>query len=172
MRIEHVIVAVFTASAAACGGVPERYPSYDAIVAQYVPPGPYAGEPLDAGSAPDCVYPSCPCPRLWYDAHWVYYCDGRWVYWHHDCWYWYPVFYVSYAGGVPYVVDGPVRHITDHPIAGAHGGGGSPWSADALAPDAPPRSRSAADPPSQRATPPARGSSDAGGGSHRSPGRR
>ena len=172
MRIEPIIAAAFAACAAACGGYGERYPSYEAVVAQYAPPGPYAGEPLDAGSAPDCVYPSCPCPRLFYDAHWVYYCDGRWVYWQHDCWYWYPIFYVYYVGGSPYVVDGPVRHITDHPIAGPPVGGGSTWSADALAPSAPQPSRSGTETRPEPAAPATRASSDSGEGSHRSPSRR
>jgi hypothetical protein len=172
MRIELVIVAAFAACTAACGGYGERYPSYEAIVAQYVPSGPYAGEPLDAGSAPDCVYPSCPCPRLWYDAHWVYYCDGRWVYWHSDCWYWYPVFYVSYVGGVAYVVDGPFRHITDHPLAGPPGGGGSPWSANPFSPDAPRRSRDGAETRPERAAPATRPSSDSSSGARHPSGHR
>jgi len=172
MRIERIIVAALAACTAACGGTTERYPSYEAIVAQYVPSGPYAGEPLDAGSAPDCVYPSCTCPRLFYDAHWVYYCDGRWVYWHQDCWYWYPVFYVYYVGGVAYVVDGPIRHITDHPLAGSPGGGGATLSADAFAPDAPPRSQDRTETHPERSASPTRSSSDSSTGSRRSPGRR
>jgi hypothetical protein len=172
MRIELIIVAAFAACVAGCGGYGERYPSYEAIVAQYAPAGPYAGEPLDAGSAPDCVYPSCPCPRLFYDAHWVYYCEGRWVYWQHDGWYWYPFFYVYYVGDVPYVVDGSVRHITDHPLAVSPGGGGSPWPADAPPPDATRSSRGGAEPRREPAAPATRSVSESSSGSHRSPSRR
>lgn len=136
MRFEHATLAALAALASACGGYGERYPSYEAIVAQYAPAGPFEGEPLDAASAPDCVPPACPCPRLWYDAHWVYYCDGSWVYWHDDFWYHYPYFYVYYVAGVPYVVDGPTRHITKHAPSGGHGFGEATWPTGGGGPDA------------------------------------
>jgi hypothetical protein len=168
MRIEHIAVAASAIAIVACGGYSERYPSYEAIVAQYLPPGPYAGTPLDASNAPDCAYPECPCPRLWYDAHWVYYCDGRWVYWLDDGWYWYPVFYVSYMDGVAYVIDGPVRHITDHPVESGQedDGGSSQWRPGFRSDVSSPRGTGGVESSPARASSPDRSSGDSGARSH------
>ena len=115
-----VAAAAVTLGLASCGPPPEpRYPSYDAIVSQYVPLDRYEGVLLEDQSA----YPSsphCHCARVWYHDHWVYYYHGHWIYWHHGYWYHYPVFYVYYFDGLPYVYAGPHRSI----VKVADGGGG------------------------------------------------
>jgi len=117
-------MALATAAAiASCGpSYQGSYPSYEAVISQYVPPGTYRGVVLeDAAHYPPGPY--CDCPRVWYDDHWVYYYHGRWIYWHHDCWYWYPVFYVYYWGGLPYVYVGPARSIHQADSPGGSGAG-------------------------------------------------
>jgi hypothetical protein len=126
MRPAHAIAAALALGAASCGGYGERYPSYDAVVAEYAAEGLYVGAPLDPAYAPDCAVPDCDCPSVWFDEHWVYYCDGRWVYWYGDTWYTYSVFYVYYMGGVPYPATGPVRSITKGPHGNGHGHHGGP----------------------------------------------
>lgn len=122
MRPAPAIAAALALGAAACGGYGERYPSYDAIVAQYASGELYVGEPLDPALAPECDAPDCDCPAVFYDDHWVYYCGGRWVYWNAGLWYTYPVFYAYWTGGVPYPATGPVRSITKSPPGPGHGG--------------------------------------------------
>ena len=125
MRTILPVALLFAAavSIASCGpSYQGSYPSYEAVIAQYVPAGTYQGVVLeDAAHYPPGPY--CDCPRVWYDGHWVYYYHGRWIYWYHDCWYYYPVFYVYYWGGIPYVYGGPAKSI--HQVKQSSGGGGS-----------------------------------------------
>jgi hypothetical protein len=155
-------IAAVLAAAAGCGPARQGgYPSYDAVVSQYVPAGPYQGEPL-ADGLPRPEGGSCDCPRVWYDDHWVYYYEGRWLYWHHGYWYTYPYFYVYYWGGLPYVYSGPhygIRHAGGSggnppppPALGSQSSGSSgpsgPSRSD-YAPPVPSRSDSRSDPPSR-----------------------
>ena len=113
LNIFIVFVALMALGVAGCvQSYQSTYPSYEVIVAQYVPDGEYQGERLDAALAPDCDYRNCDCPRMWYDDHWVYYCHGCWVYWYHGYWYHYPYFYVYYRDGGYYAYTGSVKHIT------------------------------------------------------------
>jgi hypothetical protein len=121
------ILLTFTAAIAICALVAcgpsyqGSYPSYEAVIAQYVPPGMYQGERLEGVSGPAGSY--CDCPRVWYSGRWVYYYHGRWIYWYSDCWYWYPVFYVYYWHGAPYVYVGPTKSI--HKASGSTDASGS-----------------------------------------------
>ncbi len=83
------------------------YPSYENTVARYSPPA--KGVPLTdpAYATPD----DCDCPRVWYRDHWVYHCDGEWIYWHHGYWYHYPNFHVYYNHGAPRGYRGGGRSI-------------------------------------------------------------
>ena len=108
-------IAALAPLAASCGGYGERYPSYDAIVSQYAGADQLRREPIAPGDAPECEAGECDCPRVWFDAHWVYYCDGRWVYWYGDLWYVYPGLGAAYVGGAPYPALGPVRSIERAP---------------------------------------------------------
>jgi len=158
------IAAALAAATAACG--PSRqggYPSYEAVISQYVPPGGYAGQPLGDGlPRPDGS--TCDCPRLWYGGHWVYYYHGHWIYWHRGYWYYYPYFYVYYWGGVPHVYQGP--HYGIRKTGGAPGepAASAPGGIQPSARPSPPPSRSAAPPPSRgggadrSSSPPSRGS--------------
>jgi hypothetical protein len=154
--------AAFLTATVACGPARQgAYPSYDAVVSQYVPAGSYQGEPL-ADGMPRPEGSSCDCPRIWYDGHWVYYYESHWLYWHYGYWYYYPYFYVYYWDGVPYLCQGP--HYGIHK-AGSGGGGppppptlgsqssGSPGTSDRtrsdFSPPAPSRSDSRSDPPSR-----------------------
>lgn len=118
-----VFAALMVLGVVGCGpSYQSTYPSYEAIVAQYVPDGKYQGERLDAALAPDCDYRNCGCPRIWYDNHWVYYCHGCWVYWYHGYWYHYPYFYVHYRDGGYYAYTGSVKHITQGGISSQKSG--------------------------------------------------
>jgi hypothetical protein len=137
--------ALLAALLAGCG--PSRqggYPSYDAVVSQYVPAGPYRGEIL-ADGLPRPDGPDCACPRVRYDDDWVYYYHGRWIYWRHGYWYTYPHFYVYYWGGLPYVYSGPHYGIRQD--------GGNPGGADGALPAGPPALRAADRSPTRSAAP-------------------
>jgi hypothetical protein len=135
-----IAVAIAAAATiASCGpSYQGSYPSYEAVISQYVPAGVYEGVRLDDAA----YYPAgsyCNCPRVWYDGRWVYYYHGRWIYWYHDCWYYYPVFYVYYWGGIPYVYTGPVKSI--HQAGSSSGGAGAAAVHHAYPPSTPaPRS--------------------------------
>jgi hypothetical protein len=121
IRAAATAIAVLALAAWGCG--PSRvgtYPSYDRIVAQYLPAGKYAGAPIENWPTPDGR--ACDCPRLWYDGHWVYYYHGRWIYWHDDLWWYYPYFLVYYYNGVPYVY---TAHGPRYSIEKSSGGGSS-----------------------------------------------
>jgi hypothetical protein len=126
MRTALAIVLILPAAALAvpgCGPAAQAtYPSYDAVVSRYLPAKAYAGQLMTAAEAPSCSPDDCGCARVWYDSHWTYYCDGRWVYWYHGFWYHYPVFYVYYVDGIPYVHHGGSRYIAK---ASGHGEGAS-----------------------------------------------
>jgi hypothetical protein len=148
----------------ACGAPAEpRYPSYEAIVAQYVPIDSYRGVPLDDQAAYPAT-PYCNCPRIWYHDHWVYYYHDQWIYWHHGYWYHYPIFYVYYWEGLPYVYAGPHRSIIKDPDTGS-----APATGDGIAPRSrtskragTSSGRSSARPVRRKSPPPARNSSSSG----------
>ena len=160
MRSVLYITALIAATtlAASCGpSYQPSYPSYEAVVSQYVPQDKYVGVRIDDPSQQPAG-PDCACPRVWYDDHWTYYYHGHWIYWHHDCWYYYPTFYVYYRHGLPYVYTytGPVQSITKGPAIGGNAPGQAhnaspPWhgaSADAPPSSPPPRTSSEASSPS------------------------
>lgn len=155
--------AVVLLAASGCGPARQgSYPSYDAVVSQYVPAGPYGGEPL-ADGLPRPEGDTCDCPRVWYEDRWVYYFEGHWIYWHHGYWYTYPHFYVYYWGGTPYVYSGPHTGVRKAGSGGSgtpppppalgsqsSGSSGTPGPARSdFSPPAPSRSEGRSDPPSR-----------------------
>lgn len=60
-----------------------------------------------------CTGYQCSCPSVWHSNQWVYYCNQRWVYWHHSHWYYYP--YYMHPRYVP-VHPIPVHPAQTHPV--------------------------------------------------------
>jgi hypothetical protein len=78
--------------ASACGpSRPGAYPSYEATVAQYAPPGDYVPAAED-GHDGHFHGVACGCQRVWYHDRWVYDYHDRWEYWDGG-WWWYPAFF-------------------------------------------------------------------------------